>query len=295
MVAILRLFEKIFYRERCVLIDEVRQPPRRVTVAFRGGVGDFFCWLPYIEGILRFHKGCEFSFVASASWPDAIRLYVSHLDCPIRFSSVEVHEHERPMPSHLFEGCFVGSDLIYHLDVWKGNRGEPVRSVKMRPMGEFYPWIKPNFYPSIGLNSDPVGGTVIQVNGKSVGKVMDAQWWRDGMKKFPQPVRLLGDTPMRCSSDPQAYGASDQIKDPASIYAAIKGAKAMIGVDSGFRNIAFTCGVPVLELVKTPPPGMGYPDYDVFVPSVYRKKVVFLNLDPPSIADGFEKFKSLIE
>ncbi len=259
----------------------------RVAVAFRGGVGDWWLWMVKIPALLRFHKDDEVILAICSPWPEAMMAWSGQLRGRQFDETHILKPYTRPIAADHMEKMMVGRDLVYHLDVWKGPRGASAIDHPMCPVESVHPHLKVDWHPTLKIKQDGVGGTVIQVEGNAVGAVCEPEWWRAGLEEFPKPVRLLG----RSVMEPSAYGASANLTDPLEIYAAIQSAEVMVGVDSGFRNVAFTTRTPVVEIRKI---GLGLPDYDVFVPEPYRSRMLFLDLDPPPLSSMLGPLKELV-
>lgn len=237
----------------------------KALVVFRGGVGDFFLWLTRAQALLRLHEEDHVTLAIVSKWPEAIRAWAWRM-LPRKFDDVvELQPYGRPVPRSATWDALVGHDVVYHWDVWLGARGTPAKDHPMQPVDRWFPRLALDPYPRLDIQGDGVGGTVLQVEGISVGAVQEPAWWAEGARALPPPVRVLG----RPEGSPGAYGAEGVVSDPLAIYAAIKSASRLVGVDSGCRNIALTTRTPVLE-IETPWEGM--PDYDVFVPPWYRDR-----------------------
>lgn len=238
-----------------------------VRAVFRGGVGDFFLWLTRMVPMLEFHKDDNVSLAICSPWPEGVKAWTERL-LPRKFDSIVVLPYGRPVPVQSMDGAFLGQDMVYHCDHWCGPRNTSSFKGELHAVDTVFKHFGVEWYPQLDIPGDAVGGTVLQVQGRSVGDVGSPAWWRKLARNFHPPIRILGQAPR----PPREYGAFAQIKDPVGIYSAIKSAYAFVGLDSGFRNIAFTLKVPVIEIET---PGKGYPSKAVFSPPAYRGRCIY--------------------
>ncbi len=179
-----------------------------VTIYFRGGVGDFFIWLPYIIYLASDrHAADRVRVLVCSHWPEAIQYYLTEL-CAGEVEVCEVEPYSRPIAEAAAHLSMIGADLVYHMDVWKGRSGQAPRDVPLKSPERTFPDIAENithWFNLLTIPADKTGGTVIQVRGRSVGEVAPAEWWRQGLagSDFPKPIRLVGSR----SGEPQDWGA----------------------------------------------------------------------------------------
>jgi hypothetical protein len=257
-----------------------------VRVVFRGGVGDYFLWLTRMVKILQFHKDDNVSLAICAPWSDAIRVWSERIKGR-KFDSIDVVPYGRPVPPHSMDCAFLAQDLIYYCDLWRGDRGANSVDGSLHSANSVFHHVGRDIYPELDIPGDGIGGTCVQVQGRSVGNVGQPSWWKQVLHKFPGPIRLLGQMPRPAHE----YGADAHVTGPVAIYSAIKSAHAFVGIDSGFRNIAFTLKVPVLEIET---PAAGYPNKDVFSPVQYRSRTRYADESITSVKMRLAEFNYLI-
>lgn len=209
----------------------------REAIIFRGGVGDFFLWLPYLQTLAQRCTG----IYVNSTWPEAICTWIEAMFAHLPI--LDVLDYARPTSPALLAELYDRHPTIHICDVYRGDLTNLASPRALFPNLEIDP------FTPLGISATAPGGTVIQTIGASVGEIEIPP---ATLKHAPRPLTWL-----------------DGWTDPIALYATIRGAKLLIGIDSGFRNIAFTCRVPVLEVVS---PGKGNPDYEVFVPHVYRDR-----------------------
>ena len=253
-----------------------------VNVHIRGGLGDTAIAMLKFDAIKDKHFGEYIMAWINSSKPD---LVIEFIHCHNIFDRFKILSYNRNIKIEYIQDFKDKNSVWYDLNNWYNNR--------LHTIEEIHPELDINYYPKIASTPKKVENyVVIQVKGRTGGRIWELEKWNELIKHIDMPVYCLGNT----NGTPKGIEKNIFFSSIQNLVNFINNARLFIGIDSGLKNIALICKTPTLMLFDEKYP-MANPK-EVWFPFEYQKnrknKILPVETEVDEVLEWVEKISKKV-